>query len=167
MSTSARKQDANKRNALRSSGPRSPEGKTRSCNNSRKHGLATKIGSTEGERRRIDHIASRLAAGRNDIWITDRARYVAEVHLERVKAATAQALQRLTTAKIHAASNSEPGSDELGGSADGHNLMERFWQNEPNQSSERWCRAAGCKHAMMSWIRMPNISILAERTQTV
>jgi hypothetical protein len=100
-SVSARKLDANRKNALRSSGPNSLKGKLRSRDNARKHGLAAKIGSTELERRRVEYLASKIAAGSNDIWVVDRARYVAEcqVHLERVKAASAQALKRLSAAQ--------------------------------------------------------------------
>jgi hypothetical protein len=95
--TTARQQDANRKNALRSCGPRTPEGKQHSRNNAHQHGLATRIGSAHAERLRINHIASKLAAGSNDTWAIDHARHVAEcqVHLERVKAAAAQATRKL------------------------------------------------------------------------
>jgi hypothetical protein len=59
--------------------------------------LATKVGSTDAERLRIDHIASSLAGGSNVTRVLELARHVAEcqVHLERVKVVTAQTIREL------------------------------------------------------------------------
>lgn len=50
MSTSVRKQEANRRNALKSTGPKTPEGKARSSMNAVKHGLLTAEILVKGER---------------------------------------------------------------------------------------------------------------------
>jgi hypothetical protein len=86
---STRKLEANKRNASRSTGPRTPGGKLRSRNNARRHGLATPVENDSEERERIDCLAAILAEGGNDFPRIERSRIVAECHfdLHRVRAA--------------------------------------------------------------------------------
>ena len=95
--TSVRQWKANKQNALRSSGPRTPGGKLLSSKNARRHGLSAKTGTTEAERLRMDRIVFRLTTGKNDMLVIDKAQHVAECHLqlERVKVVVAQMTRRL------------------------------------------------------------------------
>src|SRR5215216_5353725 len=60
-----RQREANRINALRSTGPRTTEGKERSRNNARRHGLAARVGSIRSEQLRMDHVAKSLAKGSN------------------------------------------------------------------------------------------------------
>jgi hypothetical protein len=80
---------ANRRNALRSTGPKSPSGKRRAARNALKHGLAVPLRADPGVLDRIEAL-SRLIAGEGaDTARLTLARRVAEaqVDLERVRAA--------------------------------------------------------------------------------
>ena len=80
---------ANRRNALRSTGPRSPSGKRRAARNALKHGLAVPVCADPGLLEPIEAL-SRLIAGEGaDAARLALARQVAEaqVDLDRVRAA--------------------------------------------------------------------------------
>jgi len=62
--TSQRKIDANKRNAKRSTGPRTEIGKLRASRNAVRHGLAAKFGTDEVDIRNIETLAKTLATDR-------------------------------------------------------------------------------------------------------
>jgi hypothetical protein len=85
--TSARKLEANKSNASRSTGPRTPGGKSRSRLNARRHGLATRIEDDPAAMRGIECLI--LAEGADDFERMEKARFLAECHfdLQRVGAA--------------------------------------------------------------------------------
>ena len=87
--TSTRKLEANKRNASRSTGPRTPGGKLRSRHNARRHGLATPVENDFEAAARIESLAAILAHGSNDFERTEQSRAVAGCHfdLRRIRAA--------------------------------------------------------------------------------
>ena len=87
--TSTRKLEANKRNASRSTGPRTPGGKLRSRHNARRHGLATPVENDSEAAARIESLAAILADGSNDFERTEQSRAVAGCHfdLRRIRAA--------------------------------------------------------------------------------
>ena len=87
--TSARKLEANKSNACRSTGPRTPGGKSRSRLNARRHGLATRIEDDPEATRAIECLAAILAEGADDFQCMEKTRFLAECHfdLQRVGAA--------------------------------------------------------------------------------
>ena len=87
--TSTRKLEADKRNASRSTGPRTPGGKLRSRHNARRHGLATPVENDSEAAARIESLAAILADGSNDFERTEQSRAVAGCHfdLRRIRAA--------------------------------------------------------------------------------
>ena len=87
--TSIRKIESNKRNASRSTGPRTPGGKQRSRHNARRHGLATPVDNDSEAAARIESLAATLADGSNDFERTEQSRAVAGCHfdLRRIRAA--------------------------------------------------------------------------------
>jgi hypothetical protein len=87
--TSARKIESNKRNASRSTGPRTPGGKLRSRNNARRHGLATRIEDDPEAQGRIEDLTTILAEGSNEFEHVERSRTLAECYfdLRRIRAA--------------------------------------------------------------------------------
>jgi hypothetical protein len=87
--TSIRKLESNKRNASRSTGPRTPGGKSSSAGNSRRHGLATSIETDPGARDGIACLAAILTEGSSDFERVDQSRVLAECHFDqrRIRAA--------------------------------------------------------------------------------
>ena len=78
--TSERKIAANRKNAKKSTGPRTEAGRATSRQNARRHGLATGIGSDPALRDDIEILAKLLADGRENIG--EFAREAAEAHLD-------------------------------------------------------------------------------------
>jgi hypothetical protein len=86
---STRKLEANRRNASRSTGPRTPGGKLRSRHNARRHGLATPVENDSEAAAGIESLAAILAGGSNDFERSEQSRAVAGCHfdLRRIRAA--------------------------------------------------------------------------------
>jgi hypothetical protein len=82
--TSAAKIAANRRNAARSSGPRSEAGKSRTRRNAFRHGLAIPIGTNDAFGKQIDMLAQKLAATSGTA--PDTAADVAEAWFELLRA---------------------------------------------------------------------------------
>jgi hypothetical protein len=78
--TSGRKIAANRKNAKKSTGPRSAAGRATSRHNARRHGLATGIGSDPAFRDDIEILAKLLAGGTENFG--EFAREAAEAHLD-------------------------------------------------------------------------------------
>jgi hypothetical protein len=87
--TSTRKLESNKRNASRSTGPRTPGGKLVSRNNARRHGLATRLEDDCEVNERIECLAAVLVAGSDDFERIEQSRILAGCHfdLHRIRAA--------------------------------------------------------------------------------
>jgi hypothetical protein len=86
--TSTRKIESNKKNASRSTGPRTPGGKLRSRHNSRRHGLATKIEDDPEAKGKIKCLTAILAEDSSDFERMEQARILAECYfdLRRIRA---------------------------------------------------------------------------------
>jgi hypothetical protein len=80
--TSTRKSESNKRNASRSTGPRTPGGKLRSRTNARRHGLATPVEHDSEARGRIEYLTAILAEGSHDCERIEQSRILAACHLD-------------------------------------------------------------------------------------
>jgi hypothetical protein len=87
--TSIRKIESNKNNASRSTGPRTPGGKLRSCQNARRHGLATRIEDDPEAKGGIECLTAILAEGSVDFERIEQSRVLAErrFDLRRIRAA--------------------------------------------------------------------------------
>jgi DNA repair protein RadC len=79
---SNRKLESNKRNASRSTGPRTPGGKLRSRNNARRHGLATHVEDDVEAAAGIELLAAILSEGTDDFGQIEHSRFVAECHFD-------------------------------------------------------------------------------------
>jgi hypothetical protein len=102
---------ANRKNAKKSTGPRSEAGRAASRNNARRHGLATGIGSDPAFREDIEEMATLLSqAGRREN-IGEVAREAAEAHLDltRFRIFRARLFERLLLGGPHAESRRELG----------------------------------------------------------
>ena len=78
--TSSRQVYANRRNARRSTGPRTVAGKAAARLNARRHGLAVPLRSEPGADEDIERLAGAIAGARTDL--IDLARPIAEAELE-------------------------------------------------------------------------------------
>jgi hypothetical protein len=80
--TSDRKIESNRKNAKKSTGPRSEAGQRRSRRNALHHGLAIAIGSDPSFSEDIKRLASALAQGRSGPNIREIALQVAEAEID-------------------------------------------------------------------------------------
>jgi hypothetical protein len=80
--TSDRKIESNRKNAQKSTGPRSEAGQRRSRRNALHHGLAIAIGSDPSFSEDIKRLASALAQGRSGLNIREIALQVAEAEID-------------------------------------------------------------------------------------
>jgi hypothetical protein len=82
--TTERQKEANRRNAARSTGPRSAGGKARTSKNALKHGLAVSVARDPAKTQEIARLAAAiLVAGANlDFAQDESARIAAEANLE-------------------------------------------------------------------------------------
>jgi hypothetical protein len=80
--TSDRKLEANRKNAQKSTGPRSEAGQRRSRRNALRHGLAVAIGSDPSFSDEIKRLASALARGRSGQNIGEFALQAAEAEID-------------------------------------------------------------------------------------
>jgi hypothetical protein len=87
---------ANRRNALRSTGPRSPGGKRQSRHNAYRHGLSLSIISNADFAKRLEKLALKIAAGSRDPLVLECARKLAEsvFELTRVRRAQVALIER-------------------------------------------------------------------------
>jgi len=83
--TSERKTISNRKNAQKSTGPRSELGRLRSRRNALRHGLAVAIGSDPSFSKDIESLATILASGRSGQLVQEFARQGAEAHLDLVR----------------------------------------------------------------------------------
>lgn len=79
--TSLRKVEANRRNAARSTGPRSVQGKLRASRNALKHGLSTPATNEPEYADELERLTQQLTAGESDLERLALARSAAEAEL--------------------------------------------------------------------------------------
>jgi hypothetical protein len=87
---------ANRRNARRSTGPRSGAGKTRASRNAYRHGLTLNITSTAEYAKQLETLVRKIAGGTKDPVKLERARAIAQADLElaRVRRAKVALIER-------------------------------------------------------------------------
>jgi hypothetical protein len=95
--TSHRQIKANRRNARLSTGPRTREGRNRSAQNARRHGLTAGSRKTTEFSPAIEQLARQIAGSRATLAVRDLARRVAihQLDLQRVRNARYSLLKRL------------------------------------------------------------------------
>jgi hypothetical protein len=87
---------ANRRNARKSTGPRSGAGKKRASRNAYRHGLTLSITSTAAFAKQLDKLARKIAGNTDDAIVLERARAIAQAELElaRVRRAKVALIER-------------------------------------------------------------------------
>jgi hypothetical protein len=88
--TSERQIAANRRNARKSTGPRSSAGKKRASRNAYRHGLTLSITSTAAYAKQLDKLVREIAGDTEDPILLDRARAIAQAELELARARRAK-----------------------------------------------------------------------------
>jgi hypothetical protein len=88
---------ANRRNARKSTGPRSRDGKKRASDNAYRHGLS--VGSITEFSQQLEKLAAKIADDTKDEFVLDRARVVAyaQLDLARVRRIKVAVVQRMCT----------------------------------------------------------------------
>jgi hypothetical protein len=87
---------ANRRNARKSTGPRSGAGKNRSSRNAYRHGLTLSISSTATFAKQLDKLVRKIAGNTENAIVLERARAVAQAELDlaRVRQAKVALIER-------------------------------------------------------------------------
>jgi len=73
---------ANRRNARKSTGPRSGAGKKRASRNAYRHGLTLSVASTKASAKQLDKLVRRIAGDTEDAIVLERARAIAQAELD-------------------------------------------------------------------------------------
>jgi hypothetical protein len=94
--TSDRKIESNRKNAQKSTGPRSEAGQRRSRRNALRHGLAIAIGSDPSSSEDINRLAGILAQGRSGPNIGEFAHQAAEAEIDLLR------IRKLRASRINA-----------------------------------------------------------------
>jgi hypothetical protein len=87
---------ANRRNARKSTGPRSGAGKKRASRNAYRHGLNLSITSTAASAKQLDKLVRKIAGETEDAMVLERARAIAQAELDlaRVRQAKVALIER-------------------------------------------------------------------------
>src|SRR5262245_34617473 len=87
---------ANRRNARKSTGPRSAEGRKRASRNAYRHGLTLSIASTAAFAKQLDKLVREIAGDSKDAIMLERAREIAQAELDlaRVRRAKVALIER-------------------------------------------------------------------------
>jgi hypothetical protein len=87
---------ANRRNARKSTGPRSGAGKKRASHNACRHGLTLSIASTKASAKQLDKLVRKIAGDSEDAIVLERARALAQAELDlaRVRRAKVALIER-------------------------------------------------------------------------
>jgi hypothetical protein len=98
--TSERQIAANRRNARKSTGPRSGAGKKRASRNAYRHGLTLSIASSAAYAKQLEKLAHKIAGDTGDAIALELARAVAQAELElaRVRRAKVALIERSAAA---------------------------------------------------------------------
>ena len=89
--TSDKKISSNRKNAQKSSGPKSAKGKSRAARNALRHGLAIPVGTIAGLRDDIETLALSIARAIGTVTATELSQQAAEAQLEIFRIRTARA----------------------------------------------------------------------------
>jgi hypothetical protein len=87
---------ANRRNARKSTGPRSGAGMKRASRNAYRHGLTLSITSTAASAKQLDKLVRKIAGETEDAMVLERARAIAQAELDlaRVRQAKVALIER-------------------------------------------------------------------------
>jgi hypothetical protein len=87
---------ANRRNARKSTGPRSSAGKNRASRNAYRHGLTSSLTSTAAYAKQLDKLVRKIIGDTEDPILLERARAIAQAELElaRVRRAKVALIER-------------------------------------------------------------------------
>jgi hypothetical protein len=87
---------ANRRNARKSTGPRSGAGRKRASRNAYRHGLTLRITSTAAFAKQLDKLVREIAGDTEDTIVLERARAIAQAELDlaRVRRAKVALIER-------------------------------------------------------------------------
>jgi hypothetical protein len=87
---------ANRRNARKSTGPRSGAGKKRASRNAYRHGLTLSITSTAAYAKQLDNLVRKIAGDSEDAILLEHARAIAQAELDlaRVRRAKVALIER-------------------------------------------------------------------------
>jgi hypothetical protein len=154
---SERQLAANRRNARKSTGPRSGAGKTRASRNAYRHGLTLSITSTAEYAKQLETLVRKIAGDTKDPVKLERARAIAQADLELTQ------VRRAKVAPIERASAF--GELDPPGPTVSHGFLMRFKEVDssiPNPSTpRRRCRrkslidrlkpSGGCYQSCVSW----------------
>jgi hypothetical protein len=90
---------ANRRNARKSTGPRSGAGRKRASRNAYRHGLTLSITSTAAYAKHLDKLVREIAGDTEDAIVLERARAIAQAELDlaRVRRAKVALIERACT----------------------------------------------------------------------
>jgi hypothetical protein len=112
---SARKIAANRRNAAKSTGPRSEAAKRRTRYNAGRHGLAARTVFDAGRLARVEALARELAGGNSDFTTLELARTIAraELDLEQIGQLKAGLINRAASSMAIAMTPEEARPDPL------------------------------------------------------
>jgi len=122
--TADRKAVSNRKNAQKSTGPRSELGRRHSRRNALRHGLAVAIGSDPSFHEDIDVLATALMGGRREQNVGEFARQAAEAEMDLLR------IRKLRASRFDAVYGSEP------------RLEDHFQLNEELAKLERYERRA-------------------------
>jgi hypothetical protein len=89
---------ANRRNARKSTGPRSGAGRNRASRNAYHHGLTLSINSSAAYAKQLDKLVRKIAGNSNNAIMLERARAIAQAELElaRVRRAKVALIERVS-----------------------------------------------------------------------
>src|ERR1700694_5119226 len=89
---------ANRRNARKSTGPRSHAAKKRSCRNAYRHGLTSSLPSSAAIAKRLDEFARKIAGDSKNEILLEHARCAAQAELDlaRVRRVKVALIQRVS-----------------------------------------------------------------------
>src|SRR5262245_11036787 len=90
---------ANRRNAHKSTGPRSGAGKKRASGNAYRHGLSLNVISTAAIAKQLDKLVRKIAGNTEDAIVLERARAIAQAELDlaRVRRAKVALIERASS----------------------------------------------------------------------
>ena len=114
--TSTRKVAASRRNAARSTGPKTPGGKARASHNAYKHGLAINVLSDPAISAEVDRLARSIIGKRREPYELAQARIVAEAEFDvlRIRAMRVKMIDAAATSSSDPSLAEEPVSEAHG-----------------------------------------------------
>src|SRR5262249_907780 len=104
---------ANRRNAGRSTGPRSNGGKKRASRNAYRHGLSLNIGAIQEFAESVNTLAQKIAGNSPDVRVLERARNIAEAELDLGRARQAKVMLIEHSRAVSALHSSQLGGRSL------------------------------------------------------